>query len=892
MRTLITTVLLTASCALHAAPIDGSLDPAFASAGRGVFGFMESSTPQLRAMVKAPSGRIWMFADDSVDRGAIYITRSLANGQPDSAFGPLSNGQHRIALPNALLPQVESLTLKGALIQADGKPLLFGGLQSAEGEQGAFPALLCRLTVAGALDLSFDGDGCKTFRSFLNAGEVCAASDAVISAVDQSITAVGNCSGATMSTRPIITRVLSTGATDLEFGAGVGLITPPLPQAAMSQRYDALVMRPNGLIAVLATVQTVSNSVRDLNLGVLQFDGGGSIDTGFASNGYRRIAFDVGGDNQDLGRDLLLKPDGRLVALGEAKTAGTTRTVALLAQLLENGNLDPAFAVAGKRVDEVNGALNAGSSVRALALDEYGRLLLSAEQQFGQLQSSVDVGQEFIFALPVGVPPAQLARVMVSAEVPTTGTITSPSLAQSYPFTALPGVPALIDLPNELHEVGLVPNGSITNRTLRVVANGPVSVVPMSGRSFGVDSSLIPPVAALGTEYRVMSWGLGLGAGSNLVAVATANQTRVRITPTIAAAGYPAGVPFEVNLARGEAFHLRAGGGQGDLTGSTVYANKPIAVISGHMCAHVPDSNNDFCDAAWEVQRPIAQWGSSFAMAPHPSRPNGDRIRILAHSADTLVFENGAYLATLMPGQHLTVLRTAATTMTSSHPVSVAQFGQGCKAEGTQECYGDPFQLTLEPISRWSTRVLLGMHSYPSPNLAIPPLMTIIAAQSAAASIRVNGVALPVAAILPIASSGLVYAQLNRSAASSDLITADAPVFVSVAGLSTSEAHAHTGAAVRTGSAADPVASADDVLIRLRPNGSRDVGFGVRGLARIDHTAHFQSQRKSVDRPTRMIADGNGILVGSAVRNVESEQDLLFNYRVISDGIFADDNEL
>jgi len=41
-----------------------------------------------------------------------------------------------------------------------------------------------------------------------------------------------------------------------------------------------------------------------------------------------------------------------------------------------------------------------------------------------------------------------------------------------------------------------------------------------------------------------------------------------------------------------------------------------------------------------------------------------------------------------------------------------------------------------------------------------------------------------------------------------------------------------------------------------------------------------------------MIADGGGILVGSAVRNVEGEQDLLFNCRVISDGIFADDNEL
>ena len=513
------------------------------------------------------------------------------------------------------------------------------------------------------------------------------------------------------------------------------------------------------------------------------------------------------------------------------------------------------------------------------------------QQALGQLNSTVDVGREFRFAIPISLVPEEVNSLLISAEVATSGTVSSPSLVETFPFTALPGVPALVQLPHSLQSISVIDNGVVNNRSVRVVADGPVSVVIQSGRRFGLDSALIAPVSALGTHYRLMSWGDSIGPGSNVVIAADTDQTVVRITPKVAAAGRPAGVPFSVNLARGEAFHLWADGDDTDLTGSLVIANKPIAVLSGNTCALVPDLNTDFCDTAYEQQVPVPRWGTAFVMVPHPNRPNGDRIRVLAHHANTSVFENGVRLATLVPGEHHTILRTVATLITTTQPASVAQFGQGCRADTNPDCHGDPFQLTLEPITRWSNRVLLGVHDNGLPNGTVLPLMTIVAPQSAAASVRVNGVAPPPAVFQPIANTALVYAQLSRVANTSHLVTADAPIYASSVGLYSAEAHAHVGAAVRTGSGGDTLASADDLLLRLRSNGSRDIGFGVKGVARIDHTVYFQSSDKSIDNPTRMVADGSGILVGSAVRNVTAEQDLLFSYRVNSDGIFADDFE-
>jgi uncharacterized delta-60 repeat protein len=873
-------------CMLLAGPatagnIDGTLDNGFGDVGRSLFGYLESETPQMRAIAKFPgSGRIWMFGDDPNDRSAIYIARMLASGLADTGFGPNADGHRRTTLPAALIPQLESLSLDGAIIQSDGKPLVFGGLQSVEGEVGAFPALICRIAAAGGLDPTFDGDGCQTIRSFLNSNERCRATDAAITP-DNQILVIGNCIADTLTERPFVARLTANGSFDTEFAGGAGLITPALPVAsAFAQHYEAIVVRPDGRFAVLGDFMMASNGVLDLELGLLQFDNGGSLDPAFDNDGFQSFAFDLGGDNHDRARDLVLRSNGKLLALGEAKLLNPQATVALLAQANSDGSVDNSFGSGGKRVDDVDGALGFTGAIASLELDDYGRAIIAASDVRGQPKSNIDSGTDFWFVLPASVPPEQVNSVMISSAVAATGVITSPALVQNYPFSVTPGTPTVVELPPSLHTISDAVSGEISNSTIHLTASAPVTVVPIHGRSSSLDSTVMLPIAQLGKQYRVMAWGDGLGGGSFLAVVANAPNTKVSITPAVLAADHPAGVPFTVTLQTGEAYNLRGQLGVGDMTGSMVVADKPVAVFGGHTCAQVPD-NIDFCDLAYEQLPPLSHWGSTFVMLPSPGRPSGDVIRILADEADTRVYSNGVSIATLMPGQTHDVLRSSATIITTSKPAAVAQFTRGCKLDEVgNDCPGDPSMLTLEPTERWSTdQIALLLPNTINPGQRLP-VLGIVAPISTISSVSVDGVLLGAGAFTPINNSGFAYAQLAR-AVGQYLVHAAEPISVSITGIGGAEAYAHRGAVLSTGTQGTAQASADDVLLRLRENGARDPDFGSNGRVTILNPDYF-------DRPLRAFADGNGIVVGSAVRHAISTQDLMLAYRIVSDSLFKD----
>ena len=865
----------------NAANIDGTLDPAFGDGGRSLFGYLATDTLQMRAIAKYPaSGRIWMFADDPNDRAAIYIARTLASGQPDTGFGPDLDGRRRTVLPAALIPQLESLALDGAIIQADGKPVIFGALQSANGETGAFPAVVCRLAAAGGLDATFDGDGCRTVRSFLDNNERCRATDAAI-APNDSIVVIGNCVAESMSERPFVTRLNANGNIDTEFGAGVGIVTPQLPVAsAFTQHYDSVVIRPDGLIAVLGEFMMASNSIFDVELGLLQFDNGGSADITFSGDGFQNFAFDVGGDNHDRARDLVLRADGKLLALGEAKLLNPQATVALMAQVHADGSVDSEFGSNGKRVDDLDGDLELTGTLASLELDNLGRAIIAASDVAGQPQANADSGTDFWFVLPSSVPPEQINTVMISSAVATTGVISSPALAETYPFSVSPGAPTLVLLPPSLHTISNSINGEISDNTLHLVANAPVTVVPIHGRSFSLDTTVMLPVSQLGTHYRVMAWGAGIGAGSFLSIVANAPNTKVSITPAVLAADHPAGVPYTVTLQTGDAYNLRASSGA-DMSGSIIVADKPVAVFGGHTCAAVPNADFDFCDLSYEQLQPLSHWGNTFAMVPTVDRTTGDVIRILANEADTRVFANGVNIATLMPGQKHDVLRSSATIITTSKAASVAQFTRGCKLDVIgDDCPGDPSMLTLEPVTRWSTDQVAMLHANVGNFHQRNPVLSIVAPISTIGTVTIDGVLLGAGAFTTISNSGFAYAQSARLPGEY-IVRADEPISVTITGLGESEAYAHRGAVLSTGTHGAAEATADDVVLRLKPTGTRDPEFGSNGRVTISNAEYF-------DRPIRAFADGDGIIVGTAVRQVEAEQDLMLSYRLASGSLFKD----
>ena len=97
----------------------------------------------------------------------------------------------------------------------------------------------------------------------------------------------------------------------------------------------------------------------------------------------------------------------------------------------------------------------------------------------------------------------------------------------------------------------------------------------------------------------------------------------------------------------GEAYQVRSGG---ELTGTRIVADKPVAAFGANNCANVPVGVS-FCDHIVEELTPVDTWGRRFATMPLATRSGGDTFRIVAAEAGTTVKIDGATVATLGAGE-------------------------------------------------------------------------------------------------------------------------------------------------------------------------------------------------------------------------------------------------
>ncbi len=879
-RSLLLLGAMIAPC-LFAANIDGSLDPSYGTNGRAAFGFLESSSLQLRAMARSPFARLWMFADDANDRGALYVVRAMADGAPDAGFGSNADGRLRTVVPAGLIAQTEALTVRGALVQADGKPLIFGGLYSVNGETGAFPGLVCRLAVAGNFDPSFGVNGCRQLRSFINGEETCLVEDVAIDA-DAKLMVVGNCSGPTFAERPFIARLTSDGALDFDYGAGAGLLTPVIAQAiATGQHYQSVVVRPDGRSVVLGHFATFNNTLTDIDLGVLQFDGGGSLDSDFSGDGVVLLRYsENGGDAADLARDLVLHADGKVTLLGQAAapSPGAPHAVALLGQLNADGSPDTSFGPNGQRIDAFDQAHSPTATFRSLARDASGRLVVAGARSGDPTYTPDMPGTDFWLGFPSTVVPQADVRILISGSEATSGYAINTARTVSYPFTVTPGLVTQLILPWADFEVNSAVE-AVENKSLHIVANSPITVQVLQGRTFGLGAYSAIPTSQIDRIYQVMSWGPALGSGSELVVVAPTGGT-VTITPSIAVNGHPAGAPFDVPMSRGQVYHLHAEVANADLSGSLVVGSREIAVYGSNRCALIPDVNVDFCDAAFEQMIPTPAWGSDFVVLPFALRTTGDIVRVFANTADTSVSLNGVAVATLGAGQYYQTTITSAAHITTSTQVTVAQYAKGCRADPGPECTGDPLMLSVPPTANWMSRYETAV---PFISNQVTNFINVVAPSSVTNAIYLNGQSVSAALFTPIAGTGFSGAQLPVMPGAYR-ITAPQPISASVYGFRGAESYGFPAPAATTGEGAN----SDDLIVRYLPNGNRDPSFGSNGLVLIDHRAAFDSTIPSFDRAQRVVVDGNNLLVGSAANNTAADQQYLLSYRIAGGALFKD----
>jgi hypothetical protein len=323
-------------------------------------------------------------------------------------------------------------------------------------------------------------------------------------------------------------------------------------------------------------------------------------------------------------------------------------------------------------------------------------------------------------------------------------------------------------------------------------SGGPTGVEHWQGGYLALETG------SLGTSYVVLAYpnttptGLtdDLYGGSQFALVATApGVTTVTITPTadLPNAADPMhphvhGTAYTVtNLRAGQTYQQRTTLNGADLTGTTITADKPIAVFGGHKAAFVPGSARDALDqhrnALVQELPPTVSWGRSFVTWPMNSRR--DAFRFVAANANTNVtitpVPNGPYDQThchldqtgqilqcqLAAGQVVDYETSLGTSIVSTQPILLAQLSRSASAVGSPPL-GDPSMMLIPPIGQFLKDYrLAAWWANNSPNQA-NTFINIVSPTTTGLSLDGSGLASGI--FQPIGSSGFSGATIDFAA--------------------------------------------------------------------------------------------------------------------------------
>ncbi|HEY9401176.1 MAG TPA: Calx-beta domain-containing protein [Pyrinomonadaceae bacterium] len=342
---------------------DGTLDQTFGTGGRVNTDFPLAQGGFASALIIQPDGKIVLAgsANDPTQpfASAFALARYNTDGSLDTSFDsdglvitPFSGGS------------VNALTL-----QPDGKLVAAGTSRSETTFESVFA--LARYNADGSLDTSFDTDGRATVDI---AGVTFEEALGVAVQADGRIVAVGLGSSVFA-----VARVNANGSPDNTFDVD-GQVTTDF--GGSFEQANAVAIQTDGRIVVAGEIAT--SVAADDNFALARYNPDGSLDNTFDGDGKVVTDFDL----VDGARDVVIQPDGRIVAAGRAGTI-PTGTFFALARYTTTGALDTSFDTDGKVLTDVGGGrFNLGG--RGVALYTDGRIVVAGgDNTSGQLDFGV-----------------------------------------------------------------------------------------------------------------------------------------------------------------------------------------------------------------------------------------------------------------------------------------------------------------------------------------------------------------------------------------------------------------------------------------------------------------------------------------------------------------------
>jgi hypothetical protein len=368
----------------------------------------------------------------------------------------------------------------------------------------------------------------------------------------------------------------------------------------------------------------------------------------------------------------------------------------------------------------------------------------------------------------------------------------------SEDIVTVPGKVSVVELPSwaALRQVQFE---NVYDLGITVKAEDEITVYGYSHENLSTDGFLILPKETLGQHYMVASqrnslnysgdWQDPYNPRSMFVMLATEDQTLItfKLTALSQSGNLLKDTIYNIILNRGEAFPIMARdtgytstepytykdnagnlvtiymrmysapipNADCDLTGSEIWADKPIAVFSGHERASTPDVNEFDMerllrnpdlgisrDHLTEQMPPVELWGNEFFVMGSindrfETRPaGGDVVRVISAIDNNVITVNGVSVANLNSGKYYQFMSGDIAHVQTSQPSLVVKYMQSMSKKAN-ESNGDPDMTVVAPISNLSTAYTLPVVDN---NLVFrEPFVNVIAHDLGLKSLRVNG---------------------------------------------------------------------------------------------------------------------------------------------------------
>ena len=354
----------------------------------------------------------------------------------------------------------------------------------------------------------------------------------------------------------------------------------------------------------------------------------------------------------------------------------------------------------------------------------------------------------------------QQMAVYITSDVNTTGQVEIPGLNYSKSFSVTANSITVVDIPQSAYLKG----EGLYNLGIHVTAERPVVMYAHIYDRNVSGATLVLPTTTLGKEYYSINFrqvSNQANSFSYFFVVAVEDSTQVEIVPSANTQAHAAGVPFTVNMKKGQVYQVLGRETSSsfnavfrgvDLTGSTIRSVssnaescKPIAVFSGSgkIAIGCGNSESGTSDNLYQQVYPTAAWGRKFITAPLKSR-NYDIFRILKSDPSAIVKLNGITLDNSrftnrfyyeFPSQQVNVIE-------SDKPIQVVQYSVTQYKELNcgyfEEPTGDPEMIFLNSVEQNIDDITV----YSSSAFAIiDHFINVIIETSAVASFRIDGAA-------------------------------------------------------------------------------------------------------------------------------------------------------